>query len=401
MENGNLITLLDFDSSHLFGSLIHKFFPHRCGTPEFQSPELVNFEDYGKPVDIWALGVIAYVLLEGKLPFDSPNTMKLFSLIRAADYKWSETLKTTFSQNSLKFVDGCLSLDPKKRPTAAQAERHGWFSDSAEKISQNTLRGFKKNVEKYNEQRIEKEQQMHEISESTKHLRKSLMLENLQIFEPPPESPKEKSPSKQTVSSTSQTKQGPLISQDSSSGLTKTLSSHQLKGYVLNLMLNFDLLIYVFFFNSSIDAKFSKHFKNFPGFLAVPNRFFIFSQEMLTKRTSKDKFSRKWVHLFNDILIYSKKDNSLFGKNSQFVVKGVVPLHVVELQMLDRLVNQKNYYGFQLQSHLSSKNWTFALREYDDAQKWVKLLNSCLDVYRKRPKSSFIGTAFGNFFFFS
>lgn len=41
-----------------------------CGTPHYMSPELAQKRDYfGKPADIWALGVILYILLFGKLPF--------------------------------------------------------------------------------------------------------------------------------------------------------------------------------------------------------------------------------------------------------------------------------------------------------------------------------------------
>lgn len=42
-----------------------------CGTPAYMAPEIVNKQEYhGKPADIWALGVLLYVLLYGKFPFN-------------------------------------------------------------------------------------------------------------------------------------------------------------------------------------------------------------------------------------------------------------------------------------------------------------------------------------------
>jgi serine/threonine protein kinase len=41
-----------------------------CGTPSYMAPEIVNKEEYcGPPADIWALGVLLYILLCGTFPF--------------------------------------------------------------------------------------------------------------------------------------------------------------------------------------------------------------------------------------------------------------------------------------------------------------------------------------------
>ena len=44
-----------------------------CGTPEFVAPEVVNYEPVGTDADIWAIGVITYVLLSGLSPFLGDN----------------------------------------------------------------------------------------------------------------------------------------------------------------------------------------------------------------------------------------------------------------------------------------------------------------------------------------
>ena len=45
-----------------------------CGTPSYMAPEIINKQPYcGFPVDIWALGVVLYVMLTGEYPFKGMN----------------------------------------------------------------------------------------------------------------------------------------------------------------------------------------------------------------------------------------------------------------------------------------------------------------------------------------
>ena len=59
-----------------------------CGTPSYMAPEIVRRDDSyeGKPVDMWALGVLLYVMLTGGLPFRAPTEPELFNKIRAGKY---------------------------------------------------------------------------------------------------------------------------------------------------------------------------------------------------------------------------------------------------------------------------------------------------------------------------
>lgn len=41
-----------------------------CGTPGYMAPEVFKKTGHGKPVDVWAIGVIAYFLCAGYTPFD-------------------------------------------------------------------------------------------------------------------------------------------------------------------------------------------------------------------------------------------------------------------------------------------------------------------------------------------
>ena len=57
-----------------------------AGTPGYLSPEVLKKEPYGKAVDIWACGVILYILLVGYPPFWDEDQHRLYAQIKAGAY---------------------------------------------------------------------------------------------------------------------------------------------------------------------------------------------------------------------------------------------------------------------------------------------------------------------------
>ena len=57
-----------------------------AGTPGYLAPEVLKKESYGKPVDVWACGVILYVLLVGYLPFWDEDRNKLYDQIMVSNF---------------------------------------------------------------------------------------------------------------------------------------------------------------------------------------------------------------------------------------------------------------------------------------------------------------------------
>lgn len=100
-----------------------------CGTPGYMAPEIFKKSGHGKPVDMWATGVITYFLLCGYTPFDRDTTMEEMQAIINADYSFEPAVYWQgVSQEARDFINKLLTIDPQARMTAQQALEHPWLS---------------------------------------------------------------------------------------------------------------------------------------------------------------------------------------------------------------------------------------------------------------------------------
>ncbi|CAI5704419.1 hypothetical protein KXD40_001385 [Peronospora effusa] len=104
---------------------VHKVpFTGVTGTSGYIAPELLQQQSYGKPVDMWSVGIIIFEMLTGYQPFYPPHAC----IEEDADF--SDRVWKTISADAKDLVQRLLERDPTKRLTAAEALAHTWFESA-------------------------------------------------------------------------------------------------------------------------------------------------------------------------------------------------------------------------------------------------------------------------------
>ena len=84
-------------------------------------------KNYDFKADIWSCGVILYILLSGRPPFNADNDLEIMRMIKIGKYSMQSRIWDKVSTHAKDLVKGMLCYDPKKRLTANQALNHMWF----------------------------------------------------------------------------------------------------------------------------------------------------------------------------------------------------------------------------------------------------------------------------------
>ncbi|XP_028601098.1 calcium/calmodulin-dependent protein kinase type II subunit delta isoform X1 [Podarcis muralis] len=98
-----------------------------AGTPGYLSPEVLRKDPYGKPVDMWACGVILYILLVGYPPFWDEDQHRLYQQIKAGAYDFPSPEWDTVTPEAKDLINKMLTINPAKRINASEALKHPWI----------------------------------------------------------------------------------------------------------------------------------------------------------------------------------------------------------------------------------------------------------------------------------
>lgn len=96
------------------------------GTPGYIAPEIVEMKPHGKPVDMWAIGVITYILLGGYMPFDIRDKTRCRHCVRHGQFEFPDDYWSDVSGDAKNFISKLLVVDTHKRLTVDQALSHPW-----------------------------------------------------------------------------------------------------------------------------------------------------------------------------------------------------------------------------------------------------------------------------------
>ncbi|XP_031618712.1 serine/threonine-protein kinase GL21140 isoform X2 [Contarinia nasturtii] len=109
-----------------------------CGTPTYVAPEILMETGYGLKIDVWAAGIILYILLCGFPPFVSPDNEQepLFDAILSGVYEFPEPYWNDIGQEVRDCIANMLQLDPDLRFSSEDVLDHPWTLNT---ISTNKL----------------------------------------------------------------------------------------------------------------------------------------------------------------------------------------------------------------------------------------------------------------------
>ena len=127
-DNADLL-IADFGLSRIMDEEQFHVLTTTCGTPGYMAPEIFKKSGHGKPVDVWAIGVITYFLLCGYTPFDRDSNLEEMQAILVADYSFTPIeYWRGVSMTARRFIQRCLTIEPTKRMTTHEALSHEWIA---------------------------------------------------------------------------------------------------------------------------------------------------------------------------------------------------------------------------------------------------------------------------------
>jgi calcium-dependent protein kinase len=89
--------------------------------------------------DIWSIGIIVYLMLTGKHPFNAEEGEDLFYEIKNDELDLKPLDKAKSSEEAKDFIKRCLNKDFNKRMTTSQALKHEWINKFCIKLSSNLI----------------------------------------------------------------------------------------------------------------------------------------------------------------------------------------------------------------------------------------------------------------------
>mmetsp|Transcript_68672 Transcript_68672/g.143297 ORF Transcript_68672/g.143297 Transcript_68672/m.143297 type:complete len:407 (+) Transcript_68672:163-1383(+) len=152
----NVVKLADFGLSTFKADDYNDTMVTACGTPEYIAPEIIvtlkeggsSSRTYSAKVDVWAAGVILYVMLCGFQPFQLESQNAMYQAIQYGRFSFPSPEWDVVSQEAKDYIKTVLQVKPSKRPTAADCLKHPWIKQVA--FGRTESLGINENLKQYN-----------------------------------------------------------------------------------------------------------------------------------------------------------------------------------------------------------------------------------------------------------
>jgi serine/threonine protein kinase len=137
LDHNHQIKIVDFGLSNTYKD--KELLKTACGSPCYAAPEMIAGKEYnGLKVDIWSSGVILFAMICGYLPFEDPNTRKLYKKIMKGVYQSPKYI----SEPAKDLIEKILKINPEERYSIEQIRSHEWFNQVTQSISPGILVGY-------------------------------------------------------------------------------------------------------------------------------------------------------------------------------------------------------------------------------------------------------------------
>jgi len=152
--HANMVKLTDFGSA--------KDIKHMAGvggTINYMAPELLmNMRGSNlkcdQSIDIWSVGIVAYMLLSGVHPFDTKANQNIINRIIAGKFDFPSPQWDAVPKHCKDFIQRCLVVDPKRRPSASDLLKHSWITSSSSTTPANMF--SKQEIERLDQEKSSK-----------------------------------------------------------------------------------------------------------------------------------------------------------------------------------------------------------------------------------------------------
>eukprot|EP00742_Colponemidia_sp_Colp-10_P002797 GILJ01002991.1.p1 GENE.GILJ01002991.1~~GILJ01002991.1.p1 ORF type:complete len:769 (+),score=114.17 GILJ01002991.1:198-2504(+) len=130
----DLVKVTDFGLSKLVGP--DERLSEPLGTLAYVAPEILRHHPYDKSADLWSVGVIGYLILRGKLPFDSESDREIARQTVEDSLDFNDPFWETVSGAAKDLINGLLQKEPQRRYTVQQVLNHPWTEKAAQRYQE-------------------------------------------------------------------------------------------------------------------------------------------------------------------------------------------------------------------------------------------------------------------------
>lgn len=119
------IKITDFGLSNIMSA--SNILRSKCGTPVYMAPEMLQNQPYDQSVDVWAAGILLYIMLSGTLPFYADNPDDFLDLVLSSNFSFPDSEWEEVGEEARDLITKILVPDPKKRLGVREILAHPWI----------------------------------------------------------------------------------------------------------------------------------------------------------------------------------------------------------------------------------------------------------------------------------